>query len=317
MLSDNLIEAINQSQTISLFSHIKADGDAVGSVMALYNYCKSQKKQVFVFLQEPISSNFNFLGIDKVVNKKFLKSYDLAIGLDCPNIERFGIFQNEFKKAKYTFCIDHHIDNENFADVNIVNCQICSTCEILFNIFVDNGVKLTSQTATCLYSGIASDTGRFMHSNTNCSAFYSAGRLIEYGADIETINYVLFNHKSFVEFDIFRKALNNIEFYEDGKIAFVGIDSEMLYSANATVNDTFLITEFVKGIDKVDISVLMTEYKKTEQMVSIRTNHSNAQAICKSFGGGGHFKASGCRLFTTFDDAKKQLLNECKKELKK
>lgn len=316
MQNRSLLDAILQSNTIALFSHINADADAIGSLMAIYNYCKEQKKQVFVFLQKPISQNYNFLGINKVANKKILASYDLAIGLDCPNVERFGIYQNEFKKAKFSYSVDHHLGHENFADINIVNSNKSSTCEILFEIFKKNDVRISKQIATCLYSGIASDTGRFMHNNTNYEAFCNAGELVKLGADIDLINYCLFSHKSFIEFDIFRKALSNIEFYENGKIAFIGLTKQILDDSNATPNDTFLIIDFVRGIEGVDIAVLMTYNKPLEQMVSVRTRKSNAQKICKFFGGGGHLNASGCRIFVPFENAKKQLIDVCIKELK-
>lgn len=316
MHNKNLIESINQSNTIALFSHINCDADAIGSIMALYNYCKELKKQIYVFLQEPISENYNFLGINKVANKKFLSCYDLAVGLDCPNVERFGIYQNEFKKAKLTFSIDHHLGHESFADVNIVNENKSSTCEILLDIFTKQNVAISKTMATCLYSGIAADTGRFRHNNTKFDTFYSAGDLVKLGADLEQINFSLFNYKSYIQFDIFRKALANIEFYENGKIAFIGLTKQMLKEANATTNDTFLIIDFVRGIENVDIAVLMTYNKPLEQMVSVRTVKSSAQNICKFFGGGGHYSASGCRIFVPFEKAKEQLIEVCKKELK-
>lgn len=316
MQTKNIFDVISQSKTIAIFSHIRADGDAVGSIMAFCNYCLAANKQVFVFLQEPISANFNFLGIQKVANKKHLSSYDLAICVDCPTFDRFGVYQNEAKKAKFVVCIDHHLGAENFGDINIVQQDKSSTCEIIFDLFEQNNQQITPQIATCLYAGIAADTGRFMHSNTKCSSFLCAGKLVELGADLQLVNDKLFNKKSFVEFDIFRKALNNIEFFENGKIAFVGIESNLLKQANATYNDTFLIIDFVKGIENVDIAVLMTEYKHNEQMVSVRTNKSSAQNICKHFGGGGHLKASGCRVFVPFKLAKEQMIEQCIKELK-
>ena len=135
MQTKNIFDVISQSKTIAIFSHIRADGDAVGSIMAFCNYCLAANKQVFVFLQEPISANFNFLGIQKVANKKHLSSYDLAICVDCPTFDRFGVYQNEAKKAKFVVCIDHHLGAENFGDINIVQQDKSSTCEIIFDLF--------------------------------------------------------------------------------------------------------------------------------------------------------------------------------------
>lgn len=314
-MNKTFLSLINNSKTIALFSHINPDADAIGSLMAMYHYLKDLGKEVYVFLQEPFSSNYNYMGIRKVVNGAKLPFYDLTIGVDCPSISRFGIYEKEFKKGHKHICIDHHLNGDNYGELNIVFPEKCSTTEILFDLFVSCNIKITSQIATCLYSGIAGDTGCFMHNNTNQSSFVSAGKLIDLGADIESVNYRLFVHKNFNEFDIFRKGLNNIEFYEDGKIAIVSLTAEMLKSANADANDTFLIIDFIKGIHNVDIAVLMSENKVLEQKVSVRTNKSSAQAICSSFGGGGHYNASGCRIFLPFEKAKAKLVEECRRHL--
>lgn len=315
MINNEFLKLLNKSKTVALFSHINADGDAVGSIMAIYRLCKLKNKEVYVFLQEPISTNYNFLGINVVANNGNLPFYDLAICLDCPTSQRFGIYEKEFKKALNSVCIDHHLGNEEFADLNIIEPNKSSTCEIIYDLFENCNLEITPNIATCLYAGLSTDTGSFMHSNTNKSTFVCASKLVEKQADIQAINYNLFVHKNFCEFDIFRKAINSIEFYENGRIAFVAVDKHMLKSANATANDTFLILDFVKGVHNVDIAVLMSESKYREQKVSVRTFKSSAQAICKEFGGGGHFNASGCKIFVPFEKAKQQLLEACRKHL--
>ena len=311
-----IIDVINNNYTFAILSHVNADGDAIGSIMAIKQLLDSLNKRTYIFLQEPVSENYNFLGIAEYKNKFALSSYDVAICLDCPNIKRFGSWEREFHKSQISINIDHHPDNENFADYNLVKSDKCSTCEIVYDLFTENNIEIIESIATCLYSGIATDTGRFAHSNTTYSSYISAGNLVKLGADIDSINYYLFQRKSNKEFELFKKALNNLEFFENGKIVVAYITKAMLEEVGGSSNDTRLVVDFIRGIENVDIAAIITENKSLESLVSVRTNKSSAQNICKAFGGGGHVKSAGCRIFTKFEDAKKKLIEECIKELK-
>lgn len=312
---NGIFELISKSKTIALFGHINCDGDAVGSVMAFRNYLSDLGKKTYVFLQKPISDNYYFMEVDKYANKSNLLEYDLAISCDCPNTKRFGIYETEFYKCKKSINIDHHPDNENFADINIVNAKMCSTCEIVYDLFRNEKVNITSKMATCLYSGIASDTGRFIHGNMTSDTFAYAGELVKFGADLDTLNYNLFSHMKMNEFLIFRLALSKTEFYEDGKIAFIGITQRMLDECNADTTSTYRIIDQINSIHGVEIAVLLTQNGHNENMVSVRSRNKNAQRICRAFGGGGHLRAAGCRIFVPFKKAKELLIEECKREL--
>src|SRR5574344_122199 len=290
-------ELIRSNNTFALFAHINSDGDANGSVMAFKKLLDNMGKKTFIFIQPPINPNYYFLGANEFSGKQKLQNYDVAISLDCPSTKRFGDFEKEFFKAKKSICVDHHLANANFSTVSIVDSQKSSTCEMLYNLFIQNGYKIDNDIATCLYSGIATDTGRFSHSNTTYSSMVAGAELVKLGANLEKLNYNLFNLTRLNEFRIFRKALDSVEFYEDGKIAFVGITQKMLEETKSTCYDTFRIADYLSGIENVDIAVLMTESKQSENLVSVRTKISSAESICKSFGGGGHLRASGCRIF--------------------
>ena len=309
-----IFELIEKSKKIAIFAHINCDGDAVGSVMSFYNYLKSIDKDVFVFLQRPINDNYYYMGINEVANIKFDSSYDLAISVDCPNTKRFGEFEKEFFKATESIQIDHHIDNEQFATVNCVDSKASSTCEIIYKLFTENEIKIDDSIATCLYSGIITDTRRFINPNVTSNSLFVAGKLIDCGANFDVLNYNLFGRIKKNEFEILKLALNCTEFYEDGKIAFVGITKKMLDKANADSTCTYRIIDQVNSIDGVEICALLTENKYRDNMVSVRTKQKSAQRICKAFGGGGHLRASGCRIFVPFNIAKEQLIEECKKE---
>jgi len=311
-------ELIKKAKTIALFSHINSDGDANGSVMAVKHLLDDLGKETFVFVPTPINLSYHFCGINNISCKKHLKQYDLAIALDAPNTKRFGQCEHEFFKAKKSICIDHHQDNENYANINILDSNISSTCELLYNLFKQEHLTITKEMATCLYLGISTDTGGFMHSfhgAITSETWEAIAELSKLGADLEIVNYNIFSHMRKSVFELFRKGLYRVEFFEDGRIAMCCINKKILDETGTEITDTHKLTDVVSSIDGVEITAIMAQRGYKEQSVSVRSNKHNAQRICKAFGGGGHIKASGCRIFTTFLEAKSQLFDECKKEL--
>ena len=314
----NWIDFVKEAETIALFSHINSDGDANGSVMAMKYVLESLNKKVYVFVPLPISESFHFIGINNYSGKGSLKCYDLAIALDAPNTKRFGNFEDEFFKAKKSISIDHHMDNEHYADITILESEISSTCELLFKLFSQEKIKITPKIATCLYLGIATDTGGFMygfHGALTAETWNRIAELARIGADMESVNYNIFGRLRKPVFEIMRKGLNKVELFADGKIAMCCVNKKILEETGAEVNDTHKLTNIVGSIDGVDITVIMTQNSYREQFVSVRSKKHSAQRICKYFGGGGHLKAAGCRIFEPFLKAKELLLEECIREL--
>ena len=315
---EQLKKNIEQSKTIAIFAHINADGDAVGSVMATKHYLDNIGKDTFVFLQDPISQNFAFTGVHTFANKRSLKSYDLAICLDAPTTKRFGEWEKEYFKAKKTIKIDHHIAEGKIADLEFVDCDICSTCELLYKIFKCLNVDISPQIATCLYLGIATDTGGFLHGNrgqVTAETWKNVASLVECGADLEQVNYNIFIRMSKNVFELNKEVLERVDFYADGKIAMVCLPNSVMKKTDTDLYDTHKFLDTFTGIDGVEILAFMTEVGENENAVSIRSRTHNVQRICKHFGGGGHLRAAGCRIFTPLEIAKSLLLEECKNEL--
>ena len=312
-------DLVKKSETIALFTHINSDGDANGSVMAMYHTLKNLGKDVYVFIPTPINRSYWFTGSNKISCKRKLKSYDLAIALDCPNTKRFGQCETEFFKAKHSICIDHHLENANFADITFVDTDISSASELLWSLLEKEGdVKITKEIVTCLYLGIATDTGGFTHGShgdINSKTWRAVANLTDFGADLNAVNYNIFNLTRKPVFELLKFSLANVEFYENGKIAMVCVPKRFLEEVGAELTDTHKFTDLLSGVEGVEIFAVMAGKAQNEQSVSVRSQKHSAQRICKSFGGGGHLKAAGCRLFVPFEVGKKQLLDECVREL--
>lgn len=312
-------DLVKSSQSIAVLTHINSDGDANGSAMAMYHMLKSLKKDVYLFVPMPINKSYEFLGSAELSGKRNLARYDLAITVDAPTTKRLGEFECEFFKAKNSVCIDHHGDNEFYADVNVVVPDASSACEVVFDLFQKENIDVDKQIATCLYTGISTDTGGFMRSTAGAvsqNTWDDISKLCALGADTATVNYNLFSLIRKNVFELFKIGIGNVEFYEGGKIAMVCLPKEIFDATKTDVTDTYKLIDMVSGIEGVEIMAIISQKSDREQVVSVRVrNNHSARNICAHFGGGGHQRASGCRIFVPLSDAKQQLLKQCRDEL--
>lgn len=315
MMIKKILNEINNATDIAIFAHINSDADALGSSIAFKLYLESLGKNVSICIDEPIHKNFEFLNTLKHININKLNKYDLAICLDCPNIKRFGTQIRYFYKCKKSINIDHHIDNEKYAKLNYVNSNLSSTCSIIYNLFKKLNVNITQEMATCLYAGIVGDTGRFKYS-TNSNELNFASNLLKLGADIDNVNFNLFSRMSFNEFSLLKLALTKTEFLFDNKVACIFLTIQDLINCNCNIQDTHFLIDYLMNIETVKLAVVLSQEKHDECKVSVRSKDEfSAQNVARYFGGGGHIKASGCRIFNEFDKAVKDIKNALELEV--
>lgn len=318
MLFDQIYEQFKNANSIAIFSHQNSDGDAIGSSIAFKLFFESLGKNVSIFIQKPIHKNYRFLDVKQHVNVQNVKHFDLALALDCPNTSRFGIYQNKFRSIKNSIAFDHHADFANFATLNYGDKTCSSTCLMVYRFFRYINFNITPQVALCLYSGIATDTGRFCYSNLNSEVFDAVSHLYSTNFDFEKANFNLFQCRSRQEVELFTRGINKINYIQNGQIAISKIDQKDLDETNTRPNDTYQIIDYLFNVEGVKIACLLTQYDSSEYLVSIRTRFKySAQNIAKQFGGGGHIKAAGCRIFESGKLAFEQLKQACLNELQR
>lgn len=318
MIYSKIEKFISNAKCIAIFSHINPDADALGSGIALKIALEKKGKEVSFLIDGPIHQNFQFLNVNQHCNKNEFLNFDLAICLDCPEPRRVGSKLNKLYNIKNKINIDHHPDNANYGTINLVSQKDCSTCSILFKMFNYLNWEITPNIATCLYSGIVGDTGRFKHNNTTSDDLISSAKLLELGAEFELINYNLFERMSLNEFELLKFALNKTEFYFENKFALICLSIQDLIKTNTSMQDTHILIDYLMNIESVKVAVVMTQEKPNEFRVSIRSrNNYNAQKIAKVFGGGGHFCASGCRIFYNLQKSKQKIINAVLQEVKR
>ena len=315
MTLDNIIEEIGKSKNIVILTHEMPDGDAIGSSLALYNGLKQIGKNADVIIPE-YSNVFKFLPNSSEIKKEGKQDkYDLAIALDCGDIKRLNGFANYFEDADVRISIDHHSANTMFADYNFVNPTAPACAQILIIVLDALGVKIDKEIGTCLLTGIITDTGGFKYQGVTAETFEFAAELLNRGVNVSSIYKKVLQTLSKSSFELRRRAINRLEFLENGKITFTYITKKDEEEVNAENNDHDGIVEMGRDIEGVEVSIFLRETDEGYK-ISLRSNeYVNVSDICLMFSGGGHRRAAGGNINLPFEQAKEKIIEECKKHL--
>ena len=316
MTLDNIIEEINNAESIVILTHENPDGDAIGSSLALYNGLKQIGKDADLIIPE-FPQTFEFLKNSKEVKKEGkTDKYDLAIALDCGDIKRLDGFAKYFEDANVKISIDHHSANTMFADYNFVNPMAPACCQILVTVLEALGIEIDKEIGTCLLTGIITDTGGFKYSGVTSETFEFAAELLNKGVNVSNIYKKVLQTLSKPSFELRRRAMNRLEFLEEGKIAFTYTTLKDEEETMAGSNSHDGIVEMGRDIEGVEISIFLRE-KEDGYKISLRSNeYVNVSDICLMFSGGGHIRAAGGSINLPFEQAKQKVIDECKKYLK-
>jgi phosphoesterase RecJ-like protein len=247
---------------------------------------------------DEIPRNFRFLSTWKEYQQDFdSKDYDAIVFMDCGD-KRMTKFQeakpeilsNEIFKINF----DHHPTNDFFGEINFVNTEASSTCEITFEVLSKLGVKITPEIATALLFGLYTDTGGFVHQNTTPITYTYASELVKAGGNISKISRNFFYNHDLKKFKLWGKVLKNLHVTEEGA-AIMGVYRQDYESMGASRNDLGGIIDIISSIEGVKYSVMLSEDEKNNVKGSLRTRRDDVdvKALAEKYGGGGHVKASG------------------------
>ncbi|MEG0238407.1 MAG: bifunctional oligoribonuclease/PAP phosphatase NrnA [Clostridium sp.] len=313
---DNIIDYINGSNYFIVTSHVSPDGDNIGSTLSMYYYLQKIGKKVYYIIDDNFPLNIRFL----VENVKILKSSEFnikdytLISLDCGDRPRICVSEEIKDNAKKIICIDHHASNNAYGDINYIDSEASSTCELVYNLLIrhDEIYKtnvIDEKVATALYTGLVTDTGNFSYSSTHASSFEMAKELMLLGAKRDMIIQSVFQSNTYNYYKLLGEALNTLEIV-DGKISSITLTKDMLKRNAISFNDVDGITPYTRDIEGVEVGILFKEKKENEIKISLRSkNYVDVSEIAKTFGGGGHIRAAGCTINDSIENAKKKVLD--------
>lgn len=314
---EKLSSLLEHVSTVAILGHVRPDGDCVGSCLATWNYINTwfPGVQAQVYL-EPVPNIFRFLqGADQICNDQDADiCYDLCIVQDCSDTLRPGAFIKYFKTAKKTVCIDHHISNGSFADVNHVFPDVSSTSELIFTLLEEE--KITKEIAECIYTGIVHDTGVFQYSSTSARTMNIAGKLMEKGIDFTRIIDETFYTKTYNQNRILGKALMDSKLYLDGACIASYVTMADMEGFEVLPKHLDGIVSQLRVTKDVELAVFLYELEPGRFKLSMRSNGKvNVADIAVTFGGGGHVRAAGADMEGTAEKIIGKICAEAKKQL--
>ena len=312
-MKNQIKKLIDESNSILLLTHESPDGDAIGSVLGFYHYLVSINKTVDMVILD-IPKVFDFLpSINRVVDNTN-KTYDLGIVLDCASKERIGQKEDLFSRCKNTICIDHHISNTNYCDVNLVEGNISSCCQVVYYLFKEWIVTVSKEIGESLISGVLTDTNGFGNNNVDKNTYNLAADILDLGVNIHNIYNKVLCKKTMSQYELMRIAMDRLEFLYNSKIAFTYILKDDFDKVGAVTGEHEGIVDIGRNVEGVEVSIFLRE--DNGFTVSLRsTGTVDVSKIASSIGGGGHFMASGAKLYGTLEETKETIINETKKAM--
>jgi phosphoesterase RecJ-like protein len=304
-------------KTVAIAGHMKPDGDCTGSTLAVYNYIKTYHPDMDVTLYlDPIPNIFKFLSRSDEIEHDFSidETHDLFICLDCGDEGRLGGAAKYFHSAKKTFCVDHHISNSSFADVNYIFPHASSTCELVYELLGED--KITKDIAECIYVGIVHDTGVFQYSSTSAKTMNIAGQLMETGINFTRIVDDTFYKKTYQQNRILGQALVDSKLYLDGKCIATVVTLQEMKAFEVEPKHLEGIVQQLRVTNDVEAALFLYENESGDFKVSMRSNEKvDVATILMTFGGGGHIRAAGATMSGTAAEIINQILAEVAKQL--
>ena len=288
---------LQEKSRFLIIPHRSPDGDTIGAALAMYQLLFNMGKFADIVCLDEVSEEFNFMpNIENFKKGEPILNYDAYFILDAGATHLTGFnesYPQLFNKSFEVVNIDHHKSNDFYGKYNIVDSSAASTTMVLYRMFEDLNYPIDRNIATCLLTGIYTDTGSFMHSNTTSEVLHVAGRLLAKGANLRSISKEIFNTTKISTMRLWGRVLKNISRTPDG-ITMSTVKQKDFEDTKADYSEMTGVVDYINSVPNSDYSVILTE-KEGKVKGSLRTlkDEIDVAAIASEFGGGGHTKAAG------------------------
>jgi bifunctional oligoribonuclease and PAP phosphatase NrnA len=295
---DGAVQALADAPEIVVACHINPDGDALGSLLAGSLGLRRLGKATHVSWGDDEASvppSYSFLpGAGDIVPPSEVVESETFLALDCGAADRLGLLEPVARKSRVVVNIDHHPGNDNFGTHNIVVTAASSTAELVHGLLDDLGVTIDRDIATCLYTGIVTDTGRFTYSNTRPETLRLAAELLATDVPATQIADAVFDSSPFSFLKLVGRTLERTVLIEDERFAYSWIGQEDLRETGVAMDETEKLIDQIRVISEADVAAIFKEQEDGAYRVSLRSRGPvSVGAIARANGGGGHELAAG------------------------
>ncbi|KEO82977.1 DHH family phosphoesterase [Tumebacillus flagellatus] len=294
-----------------LLVHEKPDGDALGSVLGAAHLLQQLGKTFTLVNDDPIPDKFMFLPMaDQFLLPENVKTrFRSVISFDCGDRKRLGLSGDLIASDAVILNIDHHKTNDFFGTENLVDLDAAATCQIVYKISREMEAELSLDAATCLYTGLVTDTGGFRYSNTSEEVMLIAASLLKLGVQPYNVVDKVMETMTWPQVLLIRSALENLGRSEDGKYAWAVVTRDMIHAAGGCDEDVEGLVNYPRNVEGVEVGILLREAAPGKVKVSFRSKYVvDVGAIALELGGGGHARASGCTVDGTLEEVKERVL---------
>lgn len=312
----DLIDLIDNSNTIAIVTHTSADGDALGSSFGLAFALDAMGKKVFVFLEEPVPKMLDFLPGQHFISEYKGERYDLCICLDTSDIKRLGERADIYSNAIKKITIDHHTTNNMQADSLWIDEKAPATGEMVYKLVKALNLDISREIAINLYTAIVTDTGGFRYSNTTPESHIIAADLLSREIPSADIIKKVFDTVSYSKMLLMKKTLQNLALYYNGKVAVSYLLHGDIISVDARTDDFEGLVNVGRNLEGVEVSLFLREEQPGKFKGSLRANeYVDVAQIASVFSGGGHKRAAGFSIEGGLEESIQKILAEIEKVL--
>lgn len=306
---------LSQAQRVFVACHLNPDGDALGSALAMSQYLQHRGVPHEVLCNNDAPFNLKFLpGVTKVTLQPKGEQADVAIVLDLDSFDRLGRVRPYIEAADTVILIDHHVPHEAQGDLRIVNVESPATALIVHQLFKAVGYRPSTEAATCLLTGIVTDTGSFRFRNTTAEALHASAELLECGGDLALVGREVYMNRPLKSIELVGRTLSNMQLDMDGKLAWSVLTIDDFSEFGAEEQHTEGLANELLSIDTVHIAVIIRQPTTGKVRASIRSREPyDVSKVAQKFGGGGHRNAAGCTFDLPIEQAENELIEEIKK----
>ena len=307
-------QALREGGRFAVLSHVRPDGDALGSQLALGLSLKRLGKDVRIWNEEGMLEKYSFLPSANLLTKPPAdpEDVDVAIALDTAIQNRLGTALPAVRSAKIWINIDHHPSNPGYGDLVYINPKAPATGQILFELIRSEKLPIDAAIAENLYVAISTDTGSFQYPNTTARTFEIAAELVRAGVDVGRVSQLTYENYPRRRSELLRDLLGTMRFEANDRVASFSLSLATAKKLGVLPEDNEGLIDHLRAIHGVIVAVFFEELADGKVRVSMRSKSEkvNVCAICEKFGGGGHVRAAGARLRGTLAEVEKKILEE-------
>jgi phosphoesterase RecJ-like protein len=301
-------DAIRQRHRFVIASHLRPDGDAVGSQLALAYALRTLGKDVRVVSRDPAPEPFRaFPGVAAIeIVDRVDDVADAVIVMESGDLPRTGIAGLD---RGFVVNIDHHVGNALFGAVNWLDLSAAACGEMVFDLVAELGVPLSYEVALHVYIAVLTDTGSFRHSNITSRTFDICRRCADAGVNASAIASQVYDNSHLSRLKIMGAVLSRMQLDESGRLAMVTVDQALITACGGSYEDTDGLINMPLTVREIQAVIFFKEVGPSEWRISMRSKGQvNVNAVAKVFGGGGHRNASGCSASGSLEEIRRDFL---------